>query len=129
MKLVDSAVVTQQPKTTIKHTPIRYTDLSRGATACGLRANVRLDERVLTDYEELDPALGQNTAGAVLNLLRYQLEVEPVGNEGCLSLYLARRSNGQVVEVSLAIDRCRLGGCETYLLLLAGECEAVAVAA
>ena len=129
MKLVDSAVVTNQTKTSVKYTPVRYTNLSRGATACGLRASVRLDERVLADYKELDPALGQNTAGSILNLLRYQLEVEPVGNEGRLSLYLARRNTGQVVEVALAIDRRRLEGCETYRLRLAGECEAVAVAA
>lgn len=129
MKFVDSAVVTNQNKTSVKYTPIRYTDLSRGAAACGLRANVRLDERVLADYEELDPALGQNTAGAILNLLRYHQEVEPVGNAGRLSLYLARRNTGQVVEVTLAIDRCRLCGSETYLLHLAGECEAMAVAA
>ena len=94
-----------------------YRDLSRRARYRGLGVDLLfVDSTVLEDYAEIDSALGENFAGAILNALRGP------GLEGQrLRLGAFRRQDGRIVELDLGILRFRLRGQSCAVLERAGE--------
>lgn len=100
-----------------------YVDLGRGAQNFGLRAQVELERRVLEDYVELDPGLGENVAGVVLSVLSYDVLTDGRLGDSRMTICLLRRDSGQPVEVDLGVYRRCHGGQETYVLRFMGERE------
>ncbi|MGA2246000.1 MAG: hypothetical protein ABSH48_13450 [Verrucomicrobiota bacterium] len=89
---------------------LREVDLSRGALHFNLpHLTVLLDEAIVRDYGELDPALGLNVCGQVLSVLgRHVAANRGGGPNDMLSVGLRRRADNHKVEVSLAvIPGCR----------------------
>jgi hypothetical protein len=90
------------------------TDLSAGARQHGLRVPVLVDTRLLEDYAPVDPTLGYNTAGALLNLLSYcAAGTRHPERHQELTAALVRRQDGQLVELDIAAvpARCSAGRC------------------
>lgn len=106
----------RRPATQVPAIKIKYTDLSRGASLNGLRASVFLEARVLEEYAELDPTLGQNTAGVILAVLGCHLAAGNGIGDDRLSVCLKRREDGQLVEVDLMLLRRRQAGGECLYL-------------
>lgn len=111
-------------KPTTQNPPIiRYTNLTRGAGLFNIRAGVQLESRVLQDYTEIDPALGHNVVGAVLSILAHRVLLNDILGDSRLTVCLARRDTGQIVEVDLALYRRRRINEETYFLRFVDERE------
>jgi hypothetical protein len=101
-----------------------YTDLSRGAFHQGLvPETVFIASIVLDEYAEIDPCLGRNLAGAVLDSLRVRLAESPRLQAESLTLSVARRDDGEIVDLELRVERFRLRGHECLVLEKAGEGE------
>jgi hypothetical protein len=111
--------------TSILQTPatrIRYRRLGRKPAAYGVPANVLLERRVLKDFREIDPDLGDDTAGVILSLLAFDLATKPAG-DGRLPVCLVRRSDEKIVEVELMVLRRQKSHGEHLYLRLAGVHE------
>lgn len=99
----------------------RPADLTRGAAQFGIRPPaVWLEARVLEDYTELDPVIGLNAAGVILQVLSCRLKSRPAGEE-LLTICLARRADGVQVEVDLSARRVRHEGEPGWRLAFVAE--------
>jgi hypothetical protein len=104
-----------------------YTDLSRGAFYKGLDPEtVFIDSSVLDEYAEIDPSLGRNLAGAVLDSLWRRMAISPCVQLESITIAAARREDGEIVDLDLSIERLRLRGHECLVLEKAGEREIAA---
>lgn len=81
-------------------------DLSRGARQFGILGRVQIPATILADYEEVDPAVGHNTAGIVLAVLSYRLAAGPIGSrDEFFTVSLRRKCDRKMVELDLALGR------------------------
>jgi hypothetical protein len=97
---------------------VPQTDLTRGAIQHGLRnQKVLVATEILDDYQEIDQALGLNTAGQILTVLARHIQLTPGGGrEENLSVSLHRREDNSEVELFLTLARSRRQGTECLQL-------------
>jgi hypothetical protein len=101
-----------------------YTDLSRGAFYKGIiPETVFIDSSVLEEYAEIDPCLGRNLAGAVLDSLCVRLAQGPRLPLERMTMAAARRDDGAIVDLELRIDLVHVRGHACLVLEIAGEHE------
>ena len=99
-----------------------YTNLSRGALYRGLSLDfLFVDPAIMDDYAEVDPALGQNVAGALLDALQSQSQEGLEGRAQTITIALVRRDDGQLVELDIRAESIRLRDYECLVLDTAGE--------
>jgi hypothetical protein len=103
-------------------TSVAYTKLDGDTSQFGFGAQVRLDNRVLENYQELDKSPGGDTvAEVVLSILGFHANA--IRGDSRMTVYLTRCDSGQMVGVDLAVCRRRHLGCENYLVRFMGERE------
>ena len=108
LRMNKDATETSVNESNATHTP--YADLSRYANLFGVRGQVHLDQRVLDNHHELDSALGQNVAGAVLSVLGCRVARGDIDDDRQLTVSLRRRDGDRIVEVDLAVLHRRRAG-------------------
>jgi hypothetical protein len=111
-----------RPRPRFPASRIRYRNLTRPARSYGVHMQVLLEQRVLADFQEFDPDLGEDTAGVILSLLAYDLLTKPAG-DGRLTVCLLRRLDESPVEVDLMVLRRHRHNGEHIYLRLAGVRE------
>jgi len=101
---------------------IEYTDVTRGATQFCLRSEVFLETRVLDEFMEVDRTLGHNAAGVIFSVLQFHLAEGRVTGADHITLCLAQKTGGRVVEVDLLALQRHLGtGERIYLRFVAAR--------
>lgn len=100
-----------------------YVNVSRAAIAFGIRAAVLLDQRLVTEFSELDVSLGEDTTGVILSLLAYHLQTGHIGDAGRLPVCLMRNDDRQWVEVDLLVIRHDRDSGQRFYLRIAGVRE------
>jgi hypothetical protein len=103
--------------------PSDYVNVSPQASAYGIPLAVLLDQRILTEYRELEPSLGDDTTGVILSVLAFHLLTRTIGNSGRLPVYLLRREDQQLVELDLRLTGQKRDSGQRLYLRLAGVRE------
>jgi hypothetical protein len=119
MQEIENHITTSAPTTT----PTAFIDASHGSGSFGIRAQVKLQNRVLEKYQEVDPALGYDTLETVLSILSYHESIGDLLRDGRMTVCLARRDDGRVVEVDLGVQHDCGSEQDCYYLRFAGERE------
>ena len=98
-----------------------YTDVSRLARSCGIRANVEICSRVLCEYEEYCYGYSMAADECILAVLSYTLQCEPRVNE--LPVILTRRADNTPVLVTFKIVNGREDKPDHIFLAVADEAQ------
>lgn len=99
------------------------TDITRGAVQFGVRrTSVLVESALLTEYGEIDPAVGLNVIGIILTVLYCRLATAPGGGSPePLIVCLQRRTDGRLAEVELTLHHSRGRGGDKITLQRTAE--------
>lgn len=102
--------------------PLIYIDLVSEAGCSGIGVQAWLESRVLEDYQEIETSPQEDTlAVMIFSILDFHVKDKLWDKR--MTLLLARRDSGKIVEVELVMRRLRNHGKDRYLVRLAVERE------